>query len=236
MQTETLASHGIPRLFRANLPKALDPMLPPAADEELAVANAIRQRFFTENGPGAYMVDIVRAFRVLRGARTYIEVGSRDKGNVAWVSTLMEPDAHLIDVDLEDNLPGERILRSMLPARQRYTKIVGNSIGASTLNQVTVALDGVGADAIFLDSSHMYDHFMSEVDLYLPLLRPGGFLMAHDALWEGADFGKGKAQAMLMIDRVLPVYSVVMNLPVHRYMLWGTNKDMWGSVAIIIRP
>ncbi len=208
-----------------------------ATDEELAQAQSVRKSFFTEGGPGAYMNDIIRAFRVVQGCKTYVEVGSRDKGNVAWVSTLADDSAHLIDIDIEPNPQAESKLLRFIKNTQRFTSIVGDSVGESTIANLHLALDGTLADAIFLDSSHMYSHIMREVDLYMPFLKPGGFMLIHDILWEGNEWGKGKAQAALMIDRVLPVYSVVMDLPVHRFMLWETKQmDLWGGVGVIVKP
>ncbi len=227
---------GIPSIFQS-LPEELRPMIALASDEELAHAKRVREGFFTDGGPGAYMNDIIRAFRVARGCQTYIEVGSRDKGNVAWVSTLADDNAHLIDIDIEPNIPAEKKLLKFIKATQKFTSIVGDSVGESTIAGLSDALNGKLADVIFLDSSHMYSHMMREIDLYMPYLKPGGFMLIHDILWEGNEWGKGKAQAALMIDRVLPVYSVVMDLPVHRFMLWETKlMDLWGGVGVIVKP
>ena len=180
------------------------------------------------------MVDIVRAFRPARGAKRYVEVGSRDKGNIAWLSERLAADAVIVDVDLENLPDSERKLRQYIAPTQSYTMIEGNSVAPDTVAGVERALGGEKADLIFLDLSHMYDHFLQEVELYLPLVKSGGLLMFHDALWEGNQHGKGKAQAALAIDRFLPVYCVVMNLPVHRIMLRETKADTWGTVGVIV--
>uniref|UniRef100_A0AC34F864 Class I SAM-dependent methyltransferase n=1 Tax=Panagrolaimus sp. ES5 TaxID=591445 RepID=A0AC34F864_9BILA len=212
-------------------------MVSPASDEELAHAQSVREHFFTDGGPGAYMNDIIRAFRVVLGCQTYVEVGSRDKGNVAWVSTLADDNAHLIDIDIEPNPPAESKLLRFIKSTQTFTSIVGDSVGERTIANLDRSLDGKLADVIFLDSSHMYSHMMREIDLYMHYLKPGGFMLIHDILWEGNEWGKGKAQAALMIDRVIPVYSVVMDLPVHRFMLWETKQmDLWGGVGVIVKP
>ncbi|MBE0564315.1 MAG: class I SAM-dependent methyltransferase [Ochrobactrum anthropi] len=227
---------GIPSILQ-KVPAELQPMIALASDEELAHAKRVREDFFTEGGAGAYMNDIIRAFRVAKGCQIYIEVGSRDKGNVAWVSTLADDRAHLIDIDIEPNIPAEKKLLKFIKRTQKYTSILGDSVGESTIAGLSETLDGKLADLIFLDSSHMYSHMMREIDLYLPYLKPGGFLLIHDILWEGNEWGKGKAQAALMIDRVLPIYSVVMDLPVHRFMLWETKlMDLWGGVGVIVKP
>ena len=204
----------------------------PAAPDELGRANDVRKQFLVPGGAGAYMVDIVRAFRPASGAKRYVEVGSRDKGNIAWLSERLATDAVIVDVDLKNLPASERKLRQYITPTQSYTMIEGNSVAPETIAGVERALGGEKADLIFLDSSHMYDHFLQEVELYLPLVKRGGLLIFHDALWEGNQHGKGKA---LAIDRFLPVYCVVMNLPVHRIMLRETKADTWGTVGVIVK-
>ncbi len=209
-------------------------MDPPATQDELRQANDIRKQFFVDGGAEAYMTDIVRAFRPVHGAKRYVEVGSRDKGNIAWISRHLAKDAVIVDVDLENLPASEQKLRGFISPDQTYTMIEGDSTALETVVGVEKALNGEKADVIFLDSSHMYAHFMREVSLYLPLLKKGGILLFHDALWEGNETGKGKAQAALAIDRFLPVYCVFMDLPVHRILLRETKGDVWGCVGVII--
>ena len=227
----------IPEILTWSIPAPLKCIDPPAGEEELVFADSVRKKFFLPGGADAYMSDIVRAFRVAQGAQVYIEVGTRDKGNLAWISHLLSPDATIIDIDLENIPVAEKKLREYLPKTQSYFQIEGSSVSADTIQQVKRILGFRKADVIFLDSSHMYDHFVKEIALYFPLLKEGGFLLVHDALWEGNQYGKGKAQALEQIDKHFPVFLTYMNEPLHRYMLRESkNCDVWGSLGIIIKP
>jgi cephalosporin hydroxylase len=117
-----------------------------------------------------------------------------------------------------------------------YHAITGDSIALETLAQVKAALGPRQADAIFCDSSHMYNHTLAEFDLYFPLVKSGGVLMYHDCFWEGNEVDKGKCQAMEAIDRLIPVYCVYTTEPVHRFRARSEKGDVWGGVAIIIKP
>lgn len=228
-------NHDAFPFFLKKYPEALNIVNEPASKNELENANRIREKFYLKEGHGAYMTDIVRAFRLARGAECYIEVGTRDKGNIAWLSTLLSPTAQIIDVDLEQISEAQDRLINYLPSGFRYSAIEGDSIGFETINSVHKTLQGSLADIIFLDSNHMYSHFAKELSLYWQFLKPGGILLIHDVFWEGNDTEKGKAQAADRIDRYLPVYVVSMNNPLSRFYFQPGHKDSWGGVGIIIK-
>lgn len=226
----------VPFFSRLNIPEQLRCIDVDVSAQELDEAMAVRSRFFLEDGPGAYMVDIVRAFRPVMGASVYIEVGTRDKGNIAWLQRHLNPNALIIDVDLEQiGESKQRLVNYLLPTVS-YLTIEGDSVNINTVKKVESALNGRNADAIFLDSSHMYNHILREFDLYFNLLRPGGILLIHDVFWEGNDTEKGKAQALEFIDRYFPVYAVYMNEPIRRFFPLANKDDVWGGVGIIIKP
>jgi predicted O-methyltransferase YrrM len=43
-----------------------------------------------------------------------------------------------------------------------------------------VAFCPQGADVLFIDTSHYYQHTMAELKLYVPKVRPGGVVLMHD--------------------------------------------------------
>ncbi len=225
----------IPKLFKNLVPLRLASMDMPALPEEIDHADTIRRDFLPSHLPPPYMLDVIRAFRVLRGAHVYVEVGTRDKGNLAWVSTLLAHNATIIDVDCETFESAEAALRRFITSDQKYHRITGDSVDTSTVELVQRALNGTLADGIFLDSSHMYDHTLQEVDLYYPLIKDNGFLFLHDAYWEGNVVHKGKCQALQQIDRVVPVFCVFMQEPVHRFLPRSEREDVWGGVGVILR-
>ena len=221
-------------IFR-DIPPMLSRIDAPVSTTELQHSLEIRKRFELDNWQDPYMVDICRAFRLVEGASTYIEVGTRDKGNLAWLAPKLAPGALMIDVDIDRFEESERRLALEIGDIE-YHRITGDSIADTTLQQVRTALGDRKADAIFCDSSHMYKHTLAEFDKYFPLLRSGGVLMYHDCFWEGNEHHKGKMQAMLAVDRFVPVYCVYMDEPIHRYMPRSEKTDVWGGVSIIIKP
>lgn len=221
-------------IFRS-IPAVLDKVDAPVSEATLQAALAVRKRFELDQWNDPYMVDICRAFRLAEGAGAYVEVGTRDKGNLAWIAPMLAPGATIVDVDIDRFDKSESRLRNELRDVD-YHCVTGDSIGAETLRQVRAALGGRLADAVFCDSSRMFTHTLAEFDLYFPLLRSGGVLMYHDCFWEGNEHHKGKMQAMMAIDRFVPVYCVYMNEPVHRFVPRSEKTDVWGGVSVIVKP
>jgi predicted O-methyltransferase YrrM len=227
----------VPASFRA-IPQFLVKSDPPTTPEEWHTAMAIRRPYCAVGDmPDPYMNCPIRAFRLLEGAQVYIEVGTRDKGNIAWVArTKLVPGATIIDVDIEEFPEHERMLRAELKNDFAYHRIVGDSISDEVLDQVRTALGGRLADGIFCDSSHLYTHTLAEFDRYFSLIRPGGVLMFHDCYWEGNDYDKGKSQALAQIDRFNPVWVSYTDEPIHRFLpLSSKGGDSWAGVAIILQ-
>jgi len=224
----------IPFTFRA-IPSSLDVTVPPADQLNLAVAMAVRRAFNFPGWPEPYMNDIVRAFRLAKGQRSYIEVGSRDKGNIAWLAAhVLADDATIIDLDIEAFPENEGRLRTYLKPDQTLHVLTGSCLDPATLDAVGRILNGRGADLVFCDTLHEYQHTMSEFDAYYPLVRPGGHLFFHDCYYAGSTAVKGKSLALGQIDRLTPVYSVFADEPTHRFLPRETNAAVWGGCGIII--
>jgi hypothetical protein len=225
----------IPRLFR-DIPVSLAAANPAATEEELTRATLVRRRFLVAGEPEPYMVDVVRAMRLLCGKQCYAEIGTRDRGCIAYVAPLLAPTPLIVDVDLVPMPESEQRIAEELLGRAKYTLIHGDSADAAVAAKVAQAIGSEGADAIFCDSSHMYEHTLVEFEHYWPLVRPGGVLMYHDATWEGNATDKGKLQALQQIDRFMPVFVVALDEPVHRIIPRSTKADTWGTVALIPKP
>jgi predicted O-methyltransferase YrrM len=222
----------IPKIFR-KIPASLKVVDKPATAEEMVFATATRKRYIVPGESDPYMVDVIRALRLLRGAKRYVEVGTRDRGNIAVVAQIMGSNPIIVDVDY-DRLPANEVaIQKEFEGKAKYTFIHGDSVAPATVARVSKAIGKQRADVIFCDSSHMYEHTLAEFEHYFDLVRPGGFLMYHDAMWEGSATDKGKHQALMAIDRFMPVYVVVGDEPVHRILSRSSKGDVWGCVAII---
>ena len=225
----------IPSIFR-DIPESLIAANYPATDDELARAREIRLEYLIPGESEPFMDDIVRAMRLLRGRRHYAEIGTRDRGNIAYAATLLDQNPVIVDVDLLPMPDSERQIAEALAGRATYSLIHGDSADPAVAASVAQALGPDGADVIFCNSSHMYEHTLAELERYWPLVRPGGFLMYQDACWEGNEPDKGKCQALAAIDRHLPVYIIALDEPVHRFLPRSSKGDTWGTVAVIPKP
>ena len=223
----------VPRSFRL-LPDRLKVVEASASPEELRRALDIRKNFTFAGKAVPYMIDIVRAFRLALGATTYLEIGIYDRGNLAYVSTLLSPDAWLIGVDVEANPEHDARLRSVLSAGQLYMPVIGDSRSADTFLKVQQALDGRKVDALFIDGGHDAQCVMSDYAKYSELVSDDGVILFHDALWEGNLEFKGVRHALECIDKLDPVFTVIGSEGAQRYMPAMFVGEVWGCVGIVL--
>lgn len=222
--------------FLQKLPDWLAPVHDLPSASEASGASMSRRPFLFAGHSEPFMADVVRAMRLLRGARRYVEVGTWDKGCLAYNSTLLARDAHLIDVDIDARPGATKALEAFLPGTQKLTTIVGDSTAAETLERVRVALGDGLADAVFIDGNHAADYVWADFANFSKLVRPGGVLLFHDIYWNGEGPTVGASRAMEQIDRFTPVYAVFGSDPVHRYQpFFSQTPAVWGGVGII-RP
>jgi hypothetical protein len=224
----------LPLPFRS-LPSALGTTVAPSTADELRIALDVRRAFNLPDWPDPYMNDIVRTFRLAKGKKSYVEIGSRDKGNVAWLAAhMLADDATIIELDIEEFAESESRLRSYLKPRQRYHRLTGSCFDDAILKQISNALDDGKADIIFCDTLHTYQHTLSEYDTFAPLVKSDGFLIFHDCYYEGSVDVKGKSQALGQLDRLVPVYVVFAEEPTHRHLPRETNNEVWGGCGIVL--
>jgi len=223
-----------PRIHTANLPGFLAPANDLPSLKEREDATSIRRQFLIPNDPDPYMIDVIRAMRLIRGARRYIEVGTYDKGCLAYVSTLLAADSLLIDVDFEARPEHTRRLSGFLGRKHRLATVLGDSTDRNTLLEAKKALGDELADAAFIDGNHVATFAWADYGNFLDLVKPGGLMFFHDLYWEGTADSYGVSKAMEWIDRVNPVYVVLGEHPVHRFFpMMEKNVTVWGGVGII---
>lgn len=226
----------------AVIPRCLESVNKPADPAEVEAANSVRSEYFYEGAPNPYMADITRAFRLAKGATVYIEVGTQDKGNIAWLSrNKLAPGATIIDIDFAEYPKHDRKIMDELTRRGfDYHPIRGDCLSAEVLNKVKQILGGREADLIFCDSHYTYDHTIKEFGLYFPLVKNGGFLFFHDAQWSGDPNGnwpeerkRGKGYAVAEIDQQYPAYAVFgPDTPLYRFRMPTSYPTYWGTLAI----
>ncbi len=214
------------------IPAALARSSDLATPDELTAAQIARAPFHITGYSDPFMDDIVRAFRVFRGGSIYIEIGTFDRGNLAYAATLLADDALIIGVDMQDEPDRDARLHATLSPAQKYVPITGNSRDPRVAGAVKEALGGRLADGVFIDGDHTAFGVMCDYVNFSPLVRRGGFVMFHDALWEGNERYKGSSAALEQIDRFDPVYLVTARGPLCRYLPPLFRDTVWGSVAV----
>lgn len=63
-----------------------------------------------------------------------------------------------------------------------------DSSDPAAVDHARTTFDGLGPQLVFIDSSHMYQHTLKELDLWYPALQDWGFLILHDASTFAVDF------------------------------------------------
>lgn len=224
--------------FLTDIPDRLIPANPEATEAELMRERDIRRNFLVAGEAEPYVIDMVRFHRLHKGCRVYVEVGSRDKGNIASILPILADDALVVDIDIDQaNFQRQaQAINRIKRATQRYVQIEGDCLSPETLSKLRATLNGAAADIIFCDSLHLYQHTLHEFSAYYPLIKSGGLLSFHDCYFEGTSDQKGKALALQVIAQRVPVYSIFANEPVHRHLLRETNAYVWGGCAVICKP
>jgi predicted O-methyltransferase YrrM len=227
------------------IPPQLQEMVRLPDDEELAHVLNIRQAFAFESEQQFlnsvdlwHFADYARAFRCLKEARCYIEIGTYDKGNLAYVSTIMDDSAIIIDLDIERHEDqAERLLRALKPG-QAYHQIVENSLVTQTADLVKQAMKHsniAAADAIFIDGNHVAEAVLTDYALYSPFVRDGGLILFHDVHWSGCDEYFGTSQAMEIIDKIRPVFVASGRRPIYRFMPILRREAVWGGIGVLVQ-
>ncbi len=232
----TQAAAGVHRHSKA-LRRCNEPLTP----AEAQFANGVRKEYLHAGWPAPYMDDVARAFRLAEGAKVYIEVGTQDKGNIAWLArSKLRKGATIIDIDMiEYPDKDKKIADELAAAKFDYHPLRGDCLSDDILNRVRAILNGRSADAIFCDSHYTYAHTLTEFTLYRPLVRRGGFLLFHDSRWpgdptrSGEEGKKGKGLAIEQLDRFYPAWIVSgPDRPLYRPIPDVGREGYWGTLAV----
>lgn len=239
IETMTPADRAVGAPF-APLPRSfyiVDPRL--AAVQELATADEIesttisRAKFRVGDYGDPYLSDVLRAFRLLRGKKYYLEIGIFDRGNLAYVASLLADDAVLIGIDIEDDPERDALLRQSLKPGQSYHAVIASSRSHEAVDAVRAILSGNLLDAVFIDGDHTAYGALSDYALCEEFVANDGVFLFHDSVWEGDRMHKGVCDALDEISRVEPVYLVDGANPVRRFCRPVWRDSLWGVVAVV---
>jgi cephalosporin hydroxylase len=203
--------------------------------EEIEQANSVRQMFLVEGDNLPYMMDIIRAFRLLYGFSYYLEIGTADKGNLAYASRILDERALIIDLDIVERREQTNKLKEYIKPNQKIESIVGNSTDDTVIKKVENILGGNKLDAIFIDGNHTASYVVSDFANYYQFLKDDGYIFFHDIYWQGDSQYLGTLPALIAIDKMYPVYAVVVDsFPIHRLLPYQWDiGETWGCVGIV---
>jgi len=102
-------------------------------------------------------------------AQRVLELGTRTGvSTVAWLHGLASTGGHLTSVDIDERPP--------IGEHDRWEFIQGDDTDPA----IVARLGEHAYDIVFIDTSHLYEHTLSELYLYRWLVRPGGLIVLHD--------------------------------------------------------
>lgn len=204
-----------------------------ATEAEVANAVAARAKFRVGDYGDPYVADVLRAFRLLQGKRFYLEIGIFDRGNLAYVASLLADDAVLIGIDVEDDPARDALLRAALKPGQSYHAVIASSRTPQAVEAVRDLLGGNQLDAVFIDGDHTAYGALADYALYEQFVGNDGVFLFHDSVWEGDENHKGVCDALDEISRVDPIYMIDGANPVRQFCRPVWRDSLWGVVAVI---
>lgn len=100
-----------------------------------------------------------------------LELGVRSgNSTAAFLPAVEDMQGHLWSVDIErPNVP------DWWHELEQWSLIVGDDTSAEVADRLPKQLD-----VLFIDTSHAYDHTLTELRTYVPRVRPGGTVLLHD--------------------------------------------------------
>jgi predicted O-methyltransferase YrrM len=128
-------------------------------------------------------------FRLVRalGPATIAELGRFKGGGTFLMAVAMTPGSELWSYDLHLETPegatGEELDREVAVGLERYG-IAGVHLVVGDTRTAEVPQRPL--DLVFVDADHSYEGARADFDRWAPLIRPGGHLLFHDAVDEGA--------------------------------------------------
>jgi cephalosporin hydroxylase len=118
---------------------------------------------------------------------TVVEIGSYKGGTLACWAAVAQPSAVIVGIDMPFPWVDKPAVaasigrvRAMLRPAQRLTVMAADSHDAATLAGLREALAGAPIDVLWIDGDHTYDGVRQDVEMYAPLVRPGGIVALHD--------------------------------------------------------
>ncbi len=136
-----------------------------------------------------------------------LETGTRHGGSALFFADLLEAgnrEGRVLSIDVT-----HEALHPMVVTHPRIRLLLGDSVGDAIMRQVSELIPAArrGGLLLILDSDHAAPHVLRELETWVPLLRPGDYLIVEDTIVNGhpvrPDFGPGPMEAVWPRERLL---------------------------------
>jgi cephalosporin hydroxylase len=139
-----------------------------------------------------------------------VELGTHRGGTLVCWAAVARATAHIVSIDMICQLTGlgardedlSRVRQRLGPS-QTLTAIDGDSHAPETLARLREALAGAPIDVLWIDADHSYDGVKQDLEMYAPLVRPGGIVALHDVHGSSAC---PRSQAHVFWQEIKPRY------------------------------
>jgi cephalosporin hydroxylase len=129
--------------------------------------------------------DMIRIQEVIWRLRpdVVVETGVAHGGSLVFYASLFAAMGHgrVVGIDI-DIRPHNRVAIEAHPLASYITLIEGSSIDPATVAAVHAALVPGERALVILDANHTSAHVEAELELYSPLVPPGGYIVACDGI------------------------------------------------------
>lgn len=147
---------------------------------------------------------------------TVVELGVRSGNSTAALLAAADlTDGHVHSCDV--NVPA---VPEWWQDSGRWTVHIGDDVNPAILADMPDAID-----VLFIDSSHHYDHTLTELRAYVPRMRQGGTVLMHDTELEMPEGSQGEPYP---VARALNAYCAEAEL------IWVNNTGCYGLGVITI--
>jgi predicted O-methyltransferase YrrM len=152
-------------------------------------------------------VDLVRTM----DAKHVIELGTRTGvSTYAWLYALEQTGGRLTSVDIDAKPP--------IGDYDHWTFIQGDDLDPAVYAQLEPA------DIVFVDTSHLYDQTVHELNLYRWLVKPGGVMVLHDTELPQPEGAPPRPQ--------YPVKTAIVEFCEANGYEWTNRTNCWGLGVI----
>lgn len=140
-------------------------------------------------------------------AQHVIELGTRTGvSTIAWLYGLEQTGGVLTSVDIDEQPP--------IDDHPLWTFIQGNDLDPNIVSYLAPA------DIVFIDTSHLYDQTVAELNLYQWLVKPGGVIVCHDTELPHPEDAPPRP--------VFPVRKAIEEFVADNGYTWVNHPNCWG--------